>query len=125
VVSLRRHQDVISLVASWALLLQALIGPILPSLHMNAEEGVVMCTEKGTIAEKQTPAPKQHQPNCQCCTLACRLGGGGASAGLLPDTTRVQPPATAAVLILGSRLDALAPDLAELSAAKPRGPPVA
>ena len=123
-VSLRRHQDVISLVASWALLLQALIGPILPSLHMTAEEGVVMCTEKGTVAEKPTPAPKQHEPNCQCCTLACRLGCG-SSAGLLPDTTRVQPPATAAVLTLGPRVDAPAPDQTELSAARPRGPPVA
>jgi hypothetical protein len=125
VVSLRRHQDVISLVASWALLLQALIGPLLPSLHMSADQGVVMCTAKGAIAAKETPAPKQHKPNCQCCTFACRLSCGSASAGLLPDTSRVPPPASAAILILGPRLDEPAPDQAELHAARPRGPPVA
>jgi hypothetical protein len=125
VVSLRRHQDVISLVAAWALLLQALIGPILPSLHMTAEQGVVMCTAKGAIATKEAPAPKQHKPNCQCCTLACRVGCGSASAGLLPDATLVPPPASAAILISGPRFDAPEPDHAELSAARPRGPPVA
>lgn len=124
-VSLRRHQDVVSLVAAWALLLQALIGPILPSLHMTADQGVVMCTAKGAVAVKEAPAPKQHKPNCQCCTFACRLSCASTSAGLVPDVTLVPPPASAAVLIAGPRFDAPPPDHAELSAARPRGPPVA
>jgi hypothetical protein len=124
-VSLRRHRDVISLVASWALLLQALIGPVLPSLHMTADEGVVMCTAKGAVARKEAPAPKQHKPNCQCCTLACRVGCTNASFGLLPDSTFVPAPASAAILIVGPHFDAPAPDHAEFSAARPRGPPVA
>jgi hypothetical protein len=124
-VSLRRHQDVISLVAAWALLLQALVGPILPSLHRTAEQGVVMCTAKGAVAAKEAPAPKQHKPNCQCCTFACRLSCASTSAGLLPDVTLVPPSASAVVLIARPRFDAPTPDHAELSAARPRGPPVA
>jgi hypothetical protein len=104
VVSLRRHQDVVSLVAAWALLLQALIGPILPSLHMTADQGVVMCT----ALHVRLP-------------LSC----ASTSAGLVPEVKLVPPPASAVVLNTAPRFDAPPPDHAELSAARPRGPPVA
>jgi hypothetical protein len=124
VVSLRRHQDVISLVASWALLLQALIGPVLPSLYTTADEGVVMCTTKGVAAE-DAPLPKPHKPNCECCTLICRAGCGNMSTGVLPSAIAVLPSGAAAIFIPGPRLDAPTLRQADLSAARPRGPPIA
>jgi hypothetical protein len=121
--SLRRHQDVVSLVASWALLLQALIGPLLPS-QMSSEPGLVMCTAKGAVAAGKS-LPKQHKPNCPCCTFACRVGHGGTAAGILPEAARVAPPALAAIFKLGPRLDVPALRRSEYSAARPRGPPAA
>ena len=54
---LLRRQDVVPLVAAWALLLQGLIGQLLPSHDAMTGQGVVMCTAKGAVATKEAPAP--------------------------------------------------------------------
>ena len=122
---LRRHQDVVSLVAAWGLLLQVLIGPLLPSLHAMSGDGAVMCTAKGLVAAKPaTPTPARHGAACDCCSFACRVSCGSTSAGLLPQDFRVPLPPSALILINGPRHDAPRPKSPVILSAQARGPPI-
>ena len=123
--ALRRHRDVVSLVAAWGLLLQVLIGPLLPSLHAMSGDGAVMCTAKGLVAAKPaTPAPARHGAACDCCSFACRVSCGSTSAGLLPQDFRVPLPPSTLILINGPPRNEAAPKSAEIFSAQARGPPI-
>jgi len=120
---LRRHQDAVSLVAAWALLLQAFVGPMLPSLHAAAGFNAALCSTK-TIDATKPASPIRHRTTCDCCSFACRLGCG-LTAGLLPYTLRVPLPSSAPGLLNRRAIEAPVLRSIEVLAAQPRGPPLA
>jgi hypothetical protein len=74
---LRRQQDIASLFAVWALLLQALLGPIGMATHAAAATslaGGIICTTRGPVSGLGTsiPKPNRQQNDCPGCSHACR-----------------------------------------------------
>jgi hypothetical protein len=74
---LRRQQDIASLFAVWALLLQALLGPIGLATHAAAATslaGAIICTTRGPVSGLGTsiPKPNRQQNDCAPCSHACR-----------------------------------------------------
>jgi hypothetical protein len=121
---LRRHQDAVSLVAAWALLLQAFVGPMLPSLHATPGFNAALCSTKAIGATKPA-SPTHHGTTCDCCTFACRLGCGTTAAGLLPDALWVPLPSSEPSLLNRRPIEAPVLRSAEVLSAQPRAPPLA
>jgi hypothetical protein len=125
---LRKNRDVTALVVAWAILVQsALVAFASAAAAAAAISGdpAVICTAEGPVTAKTLPQPKRHGSHLNCCSLACRTAcNSGIAAGVLPEIASLQLPSAldAARLSLAgtTRLHA-----ADISAARPRGPPAA
>ncbi len=100
---LRRQQDIASLFAVWALLLQVLLGPVSMVGHGlgTSSLGGIMCTTRGLAASPGTP-PKQNHRNGDCpgCTHACRIAcSAGPGLALTPSAEApLEAPTSIAVV---------------------------
>ena len=77
---IRRQQDIASLFAVWALLLQILLGPIGMATHAFGATslGGIICTSRGLVSGPgaSIPKPGGKHDDCFGCAHACRTACG-------------------------------------------------